>query len=135
MTEQHEQEQRIPLAEEVLRVGKQEVATGRVRVRTVVEEQPALFRETLTRTSLDVERVPIGREVGSVPEPREEDGVLVIPIVEERLVVEKRLFLVEEMRVRRATATEEVEVPASRRVMRAVVERDGQDIAIEGVNR
>ena len=40
-------------------------------------------------------------------------------------MIEKRLFLVEELRLRRTTVVVPVEVDATRRVMRAEVERDG----------
>jgi stress response protein YsnF len=43
--------------------------------------------------------VPIGREVAQAPLPFEEGDTLIIPVVEERLIVEKRLVVVEEIRV------------------------------------
>lgn len=112
---------RIPLVEEAVRVDKRVVETGRVHVRTFVDEEQVILRDTLARGVVDVQRVAIGREVETAPIMREEGEYLVVPVIEERLVVEKRLFLVEELRIRRSTVAIPVEVPATRRVMRAEV--------------
>jgi len=118
-------EYRIPLAEERLIVRKEEVETGRVRVRTSLDEKETLVREQLTHAEVEVERVPIDREVEAVPPVREENGVTIIPVVREVLVVQKKLILTEEVRLRRVTRTEEHAEPVVLRTQRAVVERDG----------
>ncbi|WP_107045590.1 YsnF/AvaK domain-containing protein [Sphingomonas sp. STIS6.2] len=115
---------RIPLVEEVVGIEKRVVETGRVRVRTFVDDEQVRVADTLQRETVDVERIAIGREVDTAPTVREEGEFLIVPIVEERLVIEKRLFLVEEIRMRRTTATIPVEVDTTRRVMRAEIERD-----------
>jgi uncharacterized protein (TIGR02271 family) len=61
--------------------------------------------------------------VDTYPEERIEGDVRVIPVVEERLVVEKRLFLVEEIRVRQRRIEEEHDVPVTLRRHEVVVER------------
>jgi uncharacterized protein (TIGR02271 family) len=113
----------IPLVEETVRVGKREVQGGAVRVRTVVDTVEELARAELRGEKVDVTRVPVDREIDRAPEIRTENGVTVIPIVEEILVVEKRLVLKEELHVRRQETTEIVEVPVTVRRQRAVVER------------
>ena len=50
-----------------------------------------------------------------------------MPVVEEVVVVEKRLVLKEEIHIRRTAQTEAVEVPVTLRKQRAVVERLGPD--------
>ena len=114
----------IPLATEELRVMKREVETGRVRVRTVVDERQELIREELTKTSVDVERVPINVEVSTVPEARMEGDTYIIPVVEEVIYVRKALVVIEEIRLHRQTSTEKVEQEVTVRSQRAVVERD-----------
>jgi stress response protein YsnF len=47
----------------------------------------------------------------------------VIPIVEEVLVIEKRLVVREELRVKRVRSTQAVAEPVKLRTMQAVVER------------
>lgn len=114
----------IPLAQEELEVGKREVETGRVRIRKVVREHEELVDERLSSEEVEVERVPVGRVVAGPLQPRQEGDVLVLPVLEEQLVVEKRLVLVEELRVRRRA----VERPYRERVVlrseAAIVERE-----------
>lgn len=117
-------EVRIPLLEEAVVVGKQRRATGKVTVSTEVTTENLIARETLDRRTADVKRVPHGIEVDHEPQVREENGVLIVPVVEERLVIEKRLFLVEELHIIREHTSLPVEIPVTRRVMRAVVDRD-----------
>lgn len=95
----------IPLLMEDVSVSKRRVVTGRVRVSTVTHEREKLVDELLTQESVDIERRSIGRPVETAPDIREEGDTIVIPIVEEVLVVERRLVLKEEVRVRRARQT------------------------------
>lgn len=95
----------IPLVSEDVSVSKRRVVTGRVRVSTVTHEREKLVDELLTQESVDIERRPIGRPIETTPQIREEGETIVIPIVEEVLVVERRLVLKEEVRVRRARQT------------------------------
>ncbi len=44
--------------------------------------------------------MPVGRVVDEAPAARAEGDTTIIPVVEERLVVVKQLFLVEEIHVR-----------------------------------
>jgi uncharacterized protein (TIGR02271 family) len=95
-------------AEERLRVGVREVETGRVRARRTVETFEETVEVPLARETVEVERVAVGEIVDEAPQPRREGDVLVVPVVEEVLVVERRLRLVEEVRIRQETR-EEVE--------------------------
>jgi uncharacterized protein (TIGR02271 family) len=112
VTERHTEE-RLELLEEQLRVTKREVERARVVVRTRVEEREALAEADLRREDVSVERVPIGREVATAPEVREEDGVLIVPVLEEQLVVQTRLVLKEEIRISKRSRTEHVQSPSS----------------------
>jgi uncharacterized protein (TIGR02271 family) len=113
----------IPLVEETARIGKSQVTSGKIVVKTVVETEERMLREALSLEKVDVERVPIDRVVDVAPQTRTEGDVTIVPVVEERLVVEKQLVLVEEVRIRRLTAVETVELPVQLRRERAVVER------------
>lgn len=115
---------RIPLVEERLVTAKREVETGRVRVRTLVDEHETVVREALRHAKVDVDWVPIGTEVDEIPPVREEDGVTIIPVVREVLVVQKKLILTEEVRIRRYTAIEDHAQPVTLKSQRAVVERE-----------
>lgn len=118
----------IPILEEELQVDERKVTTGKVRVRTVVDVLDETVRASLEEETVEVTRVPIDRPIDQVPEIRTENGVMIIPVMEEVLVVEKRLILKEELHVQKRTTTEDVEIPVQRRKQRAVVE----SIPVEG---
>src|SRR5690349_21086256 len=123
MTERTEIDTTIPLVEERVTMDKRSVETGRVRIRTVVDEKLARVSEELERDDVTIERVPVNREVTQVPPIREEDGVLIVPLLEEVVVVEKRLVLKEELRVTRMRKRERVEQAVQVRTMDAEVRR------------
>lgn len=113
----------LTVAEEELQVDKTSATVGRVRVRTETRELQERVHENLTRDDVRIERHAIVREVASAPPSRTENGVLIIPVVEEILIVEKRLVLKEELHIHRDKRTENVETPVTLRKQRAVVER------------
>ena len=113
----------IPLHDESVTVGKQRVERSRVRVTTRVPEREATVREALEHEEATVTRVPIDREIDAYPGIRQEGDVTVIPLVEEVLVVERRLMLREELHIRKNRRTVEVEQPVTLRSEEAVVER------------
>jgi stress response protein YsnF len=113
----------IALAEEEVRLDKRIVTTGKVRVRTIVDVETELAKATLDGETVEVTRVPIDRIVEQPPGIRVEDNVTIIPVLEEVLIVEKRLFLKEEVHIRKLATTEEVEIPVELRKQHAVIER------------
>ena len=118
----------VPLVEEHARIDKHEVEAGRVRVTTHTDLVEEHFRQSLRSDDVEIMRVPIGRTLdpGEVaPTIRTEGDVTIIPVLEEILVVEKRLVLKEELHILRETRTEEVEVPVTLRKQRAEIERMG----------
>ncbi len=117
----------LPLVEEALRVGKRRVETGRVRIAVTTEAEERLVRETLQGERAEVEHVAIGRELAAdeeAPVARQEpDGTYVLPVLEEVLVIERRLVLREEIRLRVVRTEEPVEESITLRRQRAEVER------------
>ncbi len=91
----------IRLVEENVSIEKERVVTGRVRVSTASTSVEETTHATLEGVRVEVTREPIGREVDEAPESRVEGVTTIIPVVEEIMVVEKRLVLVEEIRIRR----------------------------------
>lgn len=116
-------EESIELAEEQLRVSKREVERGRVVIRTRVEEWDEIAEATLRQEDVIVERVPIGRSIEMAPQVREEDGVLIVPVLEERLVVTTELVLKEEIRITKKSRTELVREPVRLRSEQVEIER------------
>lgn len=94
----------IPVIEEELSVRKQKLETGRVQIRRIVEEREEEVDVPLTQERIAIERVPVERIVETMPEIRQEGATTIIPVVEEVLVVEKRLMLVEEVHITKERA-------------------------------
>jgi uncharacterized protein (TIGR02271 family) len=113
----------IPLLAEEVSVSKQVVETGRVQVARVTREREQLIDELLAHQTVEIDRTPIGRPIAAMPAIREEGDTVVIPIVEEVLVVERRLLLKEEVRVRRVRSTERHQESVTLRHHEAVVTR------------
>jgi len=113
---------RVPLTEEVVSVSKREVTTGRVRIRTLEESSDKLVRQELDTAQVSVTRVPVNRIVDRIPVPRTEADLTIVPVLEEVLVVEKRLLLKEEIHIRRTLTKETVEHSVTLRKQRAVIE-------------
>jgi uncharacterized protein (TIGR02271 family) len=127
MNESPDTQASIPLVQENLTVAKRSVETGRVRIRTVVDEKLVRVSEQLERDDVTIERVSVNREVTEAPEVREENGVLIVPVLEEVVVVEKRLVLKEELHVHRNRRQEPVDEAVRVRSMRVEAERVGPD--------
>ena len=119
--------QTIPVVEEELRVGTRDVETGRVRVRTVTREHEQAIDQALASVDVDVERIAIDREIHETPEVYDDGETLVIPVVEERLVVEKRLFLREEIHIRRRRSESRHQENITLRSQDVIVERETAD--------
>lgn len=116
----------LPIVEETATLTKRDVVTGRVRVHTRTSTQEELVSAALERTDVSVTRVPVDREIDEAPPVRTQGDVTIIPVVEEILVVEKRLVLREEIHIRQTATTETVDVPVSLRKQEAVI--DQQDV-------
>ena len=113
----------VPLHEETVSVDTHRVERGRVRVTTRVAEHEEIVRQALEQEDVEVTRVPVDREVDTRPDIRQEGDTTIIPLVEEVLVVERRLVVREEIHVRRVTRTVQTEQPVILRSEQALVER------------
>jgi stress response protein YsnF len=116
----------IPLAEESVSVSKREVETGQVRVSLSTDIETVIARETLRGSRIEVERVTVNRvlpEDEPAPQSRQEGDTLVIPVVEERPVVVKRLVVTEEVRLRFVPTETSFEEEVSVRRQKATVDR------------
>lgn len=119
---------RLELVEEKLVVDKREIERGRVIIRTRVDTREELAQVDLRHEEVSVERVPIGRFVDTAPETRNEDGVLIVPVLEEQAVVTTRLFLKEEIRITKRTRVETLREAVQLRFEHAdVIRHDGND--------
>jgi uncharacterized protein (TIGR02271 family) len=101
-----EWEATLPLMEEELVAHKELREVGAAEIHKQIEEVPGRLEIEAFREEVEVEHVPVGRVVTERIEPYEEDGVLIVPVYEEQLVVTKRLVLREQLRIRRVGTTE-----------------------------
>ena len=112
----------MPLHAEQVSVSKR-VRKTQVRVARTTRTRDILVAEDVARHQVIVERVPIGRTVDAVPEVRQEGDVTIIPVVEEVVVVERRLVLKEEVHMRQVRTTERHVETVSLREQQATVTR------------
>jgi uncharacterized protein (TIGR02271 family) len=97
--ETREDQRVIPVISEDVKIGKREVETGRVRVSKTVHEEERLIDELLMRDEVSVERRTINQYVDAPVPVRYEGDTMIVPLLEEVLVVEKRLLLREELHI------------------------------------
>src|ERR1051325_2512596 len=91
----------IPIVEEEIVTGARPVKTGSVRVDKRVEKHVRKIEMPLLHEAVEVKRVPVNRVVTVAPQVRTEGDTTIVPIVEEELVVTKRLLLKEELHLTR----------------------------------
>jgi len=94
---------------EAARVEKRVVETGRAVIHKSVSERDEVVNALLARHDVTVERVPVNRVVTELPVLRQEGDGWVVPIFEERLIVEKQLVLTEELRINVKSSHEQVQ--------------------------
>jgi uncharacterized protein (TIGR02271 family) len=91
----------IPVIEEVARVDKTLIESGKVRVSKRVSEREELIDVPVLQEEVVVKRVARDEYVDAVPAVRQEGDVTIFSVVREEVIVQKRLVLVEELHVRK----------------------------------
>lgn len=89
----------IPVVAEEVQITRRFVPREHVQLRTRVSERVEVVDVPLVEEEVRVERVEVGRFVEAAAAPRQEGDTLIVPVYEEVAVVEKRLFLREELHV------------------------------------
>jgi uncharacterized protein (TIGR02271 family) len=117
-------EQRFPVIEEHARIDKEVVERSVVKIDTFIKERNEIVTAALLHEEVDIQRVPMNVQVSAMPEVRTEGDVIIIPVVEEQVVVSKRLILTEELRVRRKLVEETTDVPVTLRSTEVAVHRE-----------
>ena len=121
-------EVRMQISEEELEIGKRVVSAGEVRVHKHVHTEQVREVVPVMREDVTVERRPLAEGAGL--EPRQEGDTWFIPIVEEELVIQKRLVAREELVIRKRQVVEEQVVQETLR--RETPEVLGPDDAVVG---
>ena len=108
LPDREEDNVRVRRSEEEIRVETREREAGEMRVRKRVRTERERLTVPKKRVEVTVERVPVeGEETATAPHIGEEE--IVVPVVEEEIVVEKRPVVKEEIRIRKQVV-EDVEV-------------------------
>ena len=100
-----EEELRVRRSEEELKVGTREREAGAVRARKRVRTDRERIRVPKKRVEVTVERVPVEGDAasgkGETAKPQISEDEIVVPVIEEEIVVEKRAVVKEEIRIRK----------------------------------
>ena len=116
-------EETIPVVEERLTVGKRDVNTGRVRVRSYVIEEPVREAVTLREERVDVERRPVDRPATAADDLFRERTIELEEHVEEA-VVSKDARVTEELVLRKEASERTEEIADTVRRTEVEVEDD-----------
>ncbi|MEO8285932.1 MAG: YsnF/AvaK domain-containing protein [Chloroflexota bacterium] len=117
----------LPLVEEQLAVEKKWVKAGEVIVRREVETQDQTIPVDLAYEEVSVQRIPVGQifDEEHRPRQRQEGDTLIIPVIEEQLVVLKRYLVREEIRITRKRTMRHEDVKGTVRREHLTVETQG----------
>lgn len=117
-------EEVLKLAEEQVTLSKQEVVDGRVTITRFTSEHDETINALLNKEKVEVEHVTKAQRVESMPDIREENGVLIVPIVEEEIEIVRKLVLKEELHIRKVQETVPFQEVVTRRKQQVKVERN-----------
>ena len=90
----------IAVAEETAHVVKRPIDRGTVRVSKVVREVEEVIDTSTVEEEIEIEHVARNTWLKKAAKPRREGDTLIIPVMEEVTVVEKRILLREELYIR-----------------------------------
>lgn len=117
----------VPLVEEVVKISRRRVEQGVVRFIKTVQTEERTIDEPLLHETVEVQRVPVNQVVEAAPAARYEGETLIVPLLEEVLVVEKRLLVKEELHItRRRTVVHEPQTITLRREEMQVERTSGE---------
>ncbi len=102
----------MQLIQEHLQVEKHWVEAGAITIKKTVETAPVTVPVELAHEELQIQRLPVGRILadGEAVLPRQEGNTLIIPVVEEEIVVLKRRVVREELHITKQRVVERREV-------------------------
>lgn len=109
--------------EEQAQVHKEVVEASKVRISKKVHNEEATVDLSSRTEAVTVKRVPIDKYVDEAPSVRHEGDTMIVPVVQEVAVVQKRLLLVEEVHITKATNIKKEEETIPLRREEVTVER------------
>jgi uncharacterized protein (TIGR02271 family) len=121
--------QRVTRSAEELRIGKRLEKKGEVRVSKHVETEHVSQQVPLRREEVHVERRPVERMVGSAAEMRDDE--IVVPVMGEEAVIEKRPVVKEEIVISKEPTTVQEQVETDVRREEFDVKPSSDDIRVK----
>jgi stress response protein YsnF len=119
----------IPVMEETVHLDKKVVETGKVTVTRTTEEHSEHVDEMYRYEDVEVDRIPINEYINMDHPPgiRHEDDTTIVPIFKEVVVVEKKLLLVEELRITKKQIEKPYQTTVTLRKQEVSIERTEPD--------
>jgi len=97
---EHENSFTLPVVEEIVNLEKKTIETGKVKISKTVNVDTETVHLLKVQDQVQIERIPINEFVQTPPPPlRYEGDTIIIPVLQEVMVTEKRLLLIEEVRI------------------------------------
>jgi uncharacterized protein (TIGR02271 family) len=117
----------VQLREETLVAQKQWVEAGAVLITKELEERTETVPVEIGYEEVHVDRVQVNRALaeGEQAVPRQEGDTFIVPIVEEEIVVTKRLVVREELRITKRRMARHEELTGTVRAERVNIETTG----------
>lgn len=115
----------IPVIEEQITTRKEVVEKEKVRITKIVHEEQVPVSTPYLSEEVEVQHIPIDQYVdsSSLPQVRYEGNKIIIPVLKEVVVVEKKTVLVEELHITKHQVQKESNEDVSIRKEEILVER------------
>jgi uncharacterized protein (TIGR02271 family) len=114
----------VPVIEETPSIRKEKVTTGKIRVERKTTRELKKIQIPVKIEEIEIKRIPFNERVVEIPQTRVEGDTTIIPLIEERIVMERHYILKEEVRVRRVVREEINDVEAEVGSQDITIERD-----------
>jgi uncharacterized protein (TIGR02271 family) len=103
----------IPIVEENVHIDKKIIEKGKVIISKSIKEESEIINLPVANEEVTIERVSINQILDKPPEAiRYEGNTVIVPVLQEITVIEKRILLVEEIRITKtsisSTETKEI---------------------------
>lgn len=117
----------LNVIEEKATVTKEVTEKGKVRIIKKVHEEDETIHIPVTSEEVKIEKFPVDRLVEEAPTVRYEGDTMIIPVVKEVIIVEKKLLLVEEVHITKQTIHKEEQYTIPLRKEEVIVEHTAAD--------
>ena len=118
-------EEIIPVIQEQVVIGTERATTGTVRIQTTTHEDEHQIDEPVVITDVEVKRIPVDLWTDEPVADRIEGDTRIISVHREEIVVQRRLHVIEEVRVTLRRREERHREIVRTQQTQVVVERDG----------